>query len=61
MTDILSASVGSLNLRTPVIVASGVWPYDEEFWGGDKLDGIGSVSVSLHFREHLRGTPQCLC
>jgi dihydroorotate dehydrogenase (NAD+) catalytic subunit len=59
MTDILSASVGSLNLRTPVIVASGVWPYDEEFWGGDKLDGIGALCTKAISFKPRTGNDGC--
>lgn len=54
----LSVKVGALELSSPVVIASGVWPYEEEFWGADKLEGVGAVctkAISLNARGGNRG------
>ncbi len=54
----LSSSVGGLNLKTPVVIASGVWPYDPALWSPERLEGVGALctkAVSLHPREGNRG------
>lgn len=54
----LSVKVGTLDLCSPVIPASGVWPYEEEFWRGKKLECIGAVctkAISLNERTGNRG------
>lgn len=54
----LSVKVGELELRSPVVIASGVWPYEEEFWSPDKLKGVGAVctkAVSLGARNGNKG------
>ena len=54
----LSVKVGDVVLKTPVIIASGVWPYEEEFWRGEKLDCIGAVctkAISLNKRTGNQG------
>ncbi|MCE5201653.1 MAG: dihydroorotate dehydrogenase [Synergistaceae bacterium] len=55
----LSVKIGTLELPFPVIPASGVWPYEEEFWRGEKLDGMGAVctkAISLNARKGNSGT-----
>lgn len=59
MTTDLSVKIGALKLKYPVIPASGVWPYSEEFWSGEKLEGIGALctkAISLEPRRGNRGT-----
>lgn len=54
----LTVKVGVLELATPVVVASGVWPYEEEFWSAEKLQGIGAIctkAVSLNPRSGNKG------
>lgn len=54
MTTDLSVRVGALELPYPVIPASGVWPYSDEFWYGEKLEGIGALctkAISLEPRS----------
>jgi dihydroorotate dehydrogenase (NAD+) catalytic subunit len=54
----LAARVGTLDLATPLIAASGVWPYDARFWSGDLSAGLGAActkAVSLHAREGNAG------
>lgn len=54
----LSIAVGGLNLETPVVIASGVWPYDPALWSPERLEGVGALctkAVSLHPREGNRG------
>ncbi|MDK2959470.1 MAG: dihydroorotate dehydrogenase catalytic subunit [Synergistaceae bacterium] len=49
----LSIAVGGLNLETPVVIASGVWPYDPALWSPERLEGVGALctkAVSLHPR-----------
>lgn len=55
----LSVKVGDLELMTPVIAASGVWPYDEDFWSGDKAEYLGAMctkAISLKPRTGNMGT-----
>lgn len=50
--------VGKTELESPVITASGVWPYEEDFWKGDRLEGIGAIctkAISLLPRTGNRG------
>ena len=37
----LSSSVGGVNLKSPVVIASGVWPYDPALWSPERLEGVG--------------------
>jgi dihydroorotate dehydrogenase (NAD+) catalytic subunit len=55
----LAARVGTLDLATPLIAASGVWPYDARFWSGDLSAGLGAActkAVSCHARVGNSGT-----
>jgi dihydroorotate dehydrogenase (NAD+) catalytic subunit len=54
----LSASAGGLKLVSPVVIASGVWPYEPDLWSPERLEGVGALctkAVSLHPREGNRG------
>lgn len=54
----LSVKIGGLELSSPVVIASGVWPYEEDFWGAEKLDGVGAVctkAISLNPRSGNSG------
>lgn len=54
----LSLNVGGLKLETPVVVASGVWPYEPAFWKAEHLEGVGALctkAVSLTSREGNKG------
>lgn len=54
----LSVKVGNLLFSSPVIPASGVWPYDDDFWCGEKLDGIGAIctkAISLNAKQGNKG------
>lgn len=54
----LSVKIGGLELSSPVVIASGVWPYEEDFWSAGKLDGIGAVctkAISLDPRSGNSG------
>ena len=58
MTTNISVKIGALSLDSPVIPASGVWPYAPEFWRGPKLNGIGALctkAISLEPRRGNRG------
>ena len=58
MTTDISVRIGSLRLESPVIPASGVWPYAPEFWREPKLNGIGALctkAISLEPRRGNRG------
>ncbi|MBL3572333.1 MAG: dihydroorotate dehydrogenase [Synergistaceae bacterium] len=47
----LSVSIGDLRLDSPVIIASGLWPFDAPFWEEEALAGIGAIaSKGLTFR-----------
>jgi len=54
----MSVSVGGLNLGSPVIIASGVWPYEAELWSSERLEGVGALctkAVSLNKRAGNKG------
>lgn len=54
----LSVKIGGLELSSPIVIASGVWPYEEDFWSAGKLDGIGAVctkAISLTPRSGNSG------
>lgn len=54
----LSVKIGALELGSPVVIASGVWPYEEDFWSAGKLEGIGAVctkAISLNPRSGNSG------
>lgn len=54
----LSVKVGELKFCSPVVIASGVWPYEEDFWGGERLNGVGALctkAISLAARSGNRG------
>lgn len=51
-------SLGGLNLESPVIIASGVWPYEAELWSPERLEGVGALctkAVSLNGRAGNKG------
>lgn len=50
--------IGKMELEYPVIPASGVWPYEEDFWRAERLAGIGAIctkAISLRPRSGNRG------
>lgn len=54
----LSVKIGTIVLSSPVITASGVWPYEKNFWCGEKLDSIGALctkAISLNPRRGNNG------
>lgn len=54
----VSVNVGGLCLGSPVVIASGVWPYEPALWEQGRLEGVGGLctkAVSLDPREGNRG------
>ncbi|MDD4613577.1 MAG: dihydroorotate dehydrogenase [Synergistaceae bacterium] len=54
----VSVNVGGLCLGSPVVIASGVWPYEPALWDQGRLEGVGGLctkAVSLDPREGNRG------
>jgi len=50
----ISVSVGGLKLRSPVIISSGVWPFDPLFWRSPYTEGVGAIctkGLTLNPRE----------
>lgn len=50
----LAVKVCGIDFATPVIPASGVWPYEEEFWYGKMTRGLGGActkAISLNPRH----------
>ncbi|PIE54784.1 MAG: dihydroorotate dehydrogenase B catalytic subunit [Dethiosulfovibrio peptidovorans] len=39
----LSVGIGALRLRSPVVLASGTWGYDEPLWREDLMTSVGAV------------------
>jgi len=42
-SDILGVSIGKLMLRSPIIIASGVWPMEPERWPSGIVDKVGAI------------------
>ena len=58
MESSLRTNVGGVNLETPVIVASGVWPMDPRLWPAGSMEGGGAVcskGMTFEPREGNRG------
>lgn len=56
---LLKTEIGEMNLRSPIIISSGVWPYDRQMWEPSALEGTGAVctkAVTLLPREGNSGT-----
>ncbi len=54
----MHVSLGGLDLESPVIIASGVWPYEAELWSPERLEGVGALctkAVSLNGRTGNTG------
>ncbi len=54
----MRVKIGKMELDKPVIPASGVWPYEEDFWRAERLNGIGALctkAISLRPRSGNRG------
>lgn len=56
MTD-LSVKIGSVSLKTPMVIASGTWGYDRELWRSDLLDHVGAVCSKAITEEKKDGNP----
>lgn len=55
----LRTKVGGVNLETPIIIASGVWPMDPDLWPEGSLEGVGAIcSKGLTLAPRL-GNPGC--
>ncbi|HDQ92555.1 MAG TPA: dihydroorotate dehydrogenase, partial [Synergistetes bacterium] len=39
----LRTVTGGMNLETPVIIASGVWPMDPALWPEGSMEGVGAI------------------
>jgi len=49
-----SISIGTVFLRAPLVIASGTWPHQQEFWKGAVTEGIGAIctkALTLHPRS----------
>lgn len=53
----LSVDLGEIRLSSPIIIASGVWPYDEELWSPERLQGIGALCTKAVTLEPRLGNP----
>lgn len=56
--DRLAVTVGGLHLSTPLIVASGIWPYEDQLWQPELLNGLGAVcskAITLEPRPGNKG------
>jgi dihydroorotate dehydrogenase (NAD+) catalytic subunit len=54
----LRCRVGGLDLRSPIIAASGTWPHDPSFWRGELTAGLGAIctkGITRNRREGNRG------
>jgi len=55
--DRLKTTIGDLCMASPVIIASGVWPYDEKMWNSDLLEGVGAVCTKAVTTRPRIGNP----
>lgn len=53
----LSVNIGSVPLRSPVIIASGTWGYDEPLWRDDLLRHVGAVCSKAITESPKDGNP----
>lgn len=53
----LNCRAGRLNLSTPIILASGTWPYESEYWTDKALRGVGAVCGKAISYEPRDGNP----
>ncbi|MBN1333636.1 MAG: dihydroorotate dehydrogenase [Synergistales bacterium] len=57
--NLLRVSCGGVELDSPIVVASGVWPFEKDFWQRDSFPGLGGIctkAVTLNRREGNPGT-----
>lgn len=43
MRDAMHVNIGGLSVKTPVIIASGVWPMDPALWPAGSMEGVGAI------------------
>jgi dihydroorotate dehydrogenase (NAD+) catalytic subunit len=53
----LSVDIGGVSLQFPVVIASGVWPYDRELWAPSRLNGVGALCTKAVTFEPRSGNP----
>jgi dihydroorotate dehydrogenase (NAD+) catalytic subunit len=51
----LADTLAGINIETPIIIASGVWPYDLPLWSRKNLDGVGALCTKAVSYEARRG------
>ncbi len=51
----LSGEIAGVLLETPVIIASGVWPYDPQLWRRGNLPGVGALCTKAVSCSPRRG------
>lgn len=55
--DVLRSSVGGIDLKTPVVIASGIWGYDKDLWEEDLMCHVGAVCSKAITRHPCPGNP----
>lgn len=53
----LTCHVGGLDLTSPLVIASGIWPYEKEYWAGEYLDFAGAVCSKAITADPRPGNP----
>ncbi len=53
----LCVNIGGVLLDSPIVIASGVWPYEEELWSRERLKGVGALSTKAVTLEPRIGNP----
>lgn len=54
-----AVSVGKVALRSPLIIASGTWPHEQDYWKDPRCSFVGAActkALTLHPREGNPGT-----
>ncbi len=55
ISDSLKSAVGGVELAVPVVIASGIWPYESGLWRGDLVGDVGAICSKAITVERRKG------
>ncbi|MGN0838021.1 MAG: dihydroorotate dehydrogenase [Pyramidobacter sp.] len=56
-SDALAVTAGGLKLKTPVVIASGTWAYEENLWQEDLTRYVGAICSKAITKDPCAGNP----
>lgn len=56
-SDLLKTIVGGVTLRVPTVIASGIWPYEEDMWQEDITSDVGAICSKAITKDPCPGNP----